>query len=131
MQQLIELAQCGFGVGAFEIVVGAEQALAAGLALAASDGAEGVETARDRRQKTLLALDVGRNRAKYRRLFLVGAVGTAQSLDRRIGAPAGLQQIMDARTLVLAGEIGVIAAPGAAGIGKDQDALLVIHEGSS
>ena len=40
MQQLIELAQRRLGVGAFEIVVGAEQALAAGLALAAGDGAE-------------------------------------------------------------------------------------------
>src|SRR6201996_398231 len=129
MQQLVELAQCGFGVGAFEIVVGAEQALASRLALTAGDGAERVETPRNRRQKTLLALDVGRDRTKYRRLFLVGAVRTAQSLDGRIGAPAGLQQIMDARTLVLAGEIGVIAAPGAAGIGKDQDALVVIHEG--
>ena len=29
----------------------------------------------------------------------------------------------------LAGEIGVIAAPGAAGIGEDKDALVVIHKG--
>ena len=34
MEQLIELAQRRLGVGAFEIVVGAEQSLAAGLALA-------------------------------------------------------------------------------------------------
>jgi hypothetical protein len=36
---------------------------------------------------------------------------------------------VDALALVAAGEIGVIAAPGAAGVGEDQDALVVIHEG--
>ena len=56
VKQLVELAQRRLGVGAFEIVVGAEQALAAGLALAAGDGAESVETPRDRRQEALLAL---------------------------------------------------------------------------
>ena len=129
VKQLVELAQCRLGVGAFEIVVGAEQPLAAGLALAAGDGAERVETARDRRQKALLALDVGRDRTEHRRLFLVGAVGAAESLDRGIGPPAGLQQIMDALALIAAGEIGVITAPGAAGVGEDEDALVVIHEG--
>jgi hypothetical protein len=43
VEQLVELAQRRLGVGAFEIVVGAEQALAAGLTLAAGDGAERVE----------------------------------------------------------------------------------------
>ena len=36
---------------------------------------------------------------------------------------------MDALALVPAAEIGVIAAPGAAGIGEDEDALVVVHEG--
>jgi hypothetical protein len=36
---------------------------------------------------------------------------------------------MDALALVLAGEVSVIAAPGAAGIGEDQDALVIVHEG--
>jgi hypothetical protein len=36
---------------------------------------------------------------------------------------------VDAAALVPAPEIGVIAAPGAAGIGEDQDALVVVHEG--
>jgi hypothetical protein len=36
---------------------------------------------------------------------------------------------MDAPALVLASQIGVIAAPGAAGVGEDKDALLVVHEG--
>ena len=35
---------------------------------------------------------------------------------------------MDAPALVPAAKIGVIAAPGAAGVGEHQDALLVIHE---
>ena len=129
IEQLIELAQRRLGVGAFEIVVGAEQALAAGLALAAGDRAERVEAARDRREKALLALDVGRDRPEHRRLLLVGAVGAPESLDRGVGAPAGFEQIMDALALVPAGEIGVIAAAGAAGVGEDEDALVVIHEG--
>ncbi len=36
---------------------------------------------------------------------------------------------MDTPALVFAAEIGMIAAPGAAGIGEHQDALVVIHEG--
>ena len=36
---------------------------------------------------------------------------------------------MDALALIAGAEIGVIAAPGAAGIGEDEDALVVIHEG--
>ena len=36
---------------------------------------------------------------------------------------------MDALALVFAGEVGVIAAPGAAGVGENQDALVVVHEG--
>ena len=126
MQELIELAQCGLGVDAFEIVVGAEKALASRLALAAGDGAERVEASRDGRQKTLLALDVGGDGTEDRRLLLVGAVRAPQSLDRGISSPAGLEQVMDALALIAAGEIGVIAAPGAAGVGEDEDALVVI-----
>ena len=40
VKQLVELPQRRLGIGAFEIVVGAEQALAAGLALAAGDRAQ-------------------------------------------------------------------------------------------
>ena len=35
---------------------------------------------------------------------------------------------MDALTLVFGVEIGVIAAAGAAGVGEDEDALVVVHE---
>ena len=129
MDQLIELPQRGAGIGAFEIVVGPEQALAAGLALSPGDRAQRVETARDRRQEALLALDVGRDGPEHRRLFLVRAVRAPETLDRGIGLPARLQQVMDALALIAGAEIGVIAAPGAAGIREDEDALVVIHEG--
>src|SRR6202521_5980019 len=118
MEQLVELAQCRLGVGALQIVVGAEEALTAGLALAAGDGAERVETPGDGGEETLLALHVGGDRAEDWRLLLVGAVGAPQPLDRRIGSPAGLEQVMHPLALVPAAEIGVIAPPGAAGIGE-------------
>ena len=43
VQQHVELAQCRAGIGAFEIVLGAEQPCPAGLALAARDRAQRVE----------------------------------------------------------------------------------------
>src|SRR5260370_10773121 len=116
MEQLVELAQCRLGVGALQIVVGAEEALAAGLALAAGDRTERVETPGDGGEETLLALHVSRNRTEDRRLLLVGAVRAAEPLDRRIGAPARLQQVMHPLALGPAAEIGGVAAPGAAGI---------------
>ena len=76
---------------AFEIVLGPEQALPAGLALAAGDGAERVETAGDGREEALLGLHVGGDRPEQRRLRLVGAVGAAEALDGGIGLPAGLR----------------------------------------
>ena len=41
----------------------------------------------------------------------------------------GSEQIMDAEPLVPGASLGVIGAPRAAGVGKDENALLVIHEG--
>ncbi|BCH27737.1 hypothetical protein MesoLjLc_76140 [Mesorhizobium sp. L-8-10] len=35
---------------------------------------------------------------------------------------------MDAQPRVLRGQFGMVAAAGAAGVGEDQDALLVVHE---
>jgi hypothetical protein len=70
-----------------------------------------------------------RDRTEHRRLLLVGAVRAAETLDRRVGLPARFQQVMHPLALVAAAAIGVIAAPGAAGIGEDQDALVIIHEG--
>src|ERR671912_691159 len=97
---MIELAQRGAGIGAFEIVVGPEQTLAAGMALSADDRAQRVEPARDRRQEALLTLDVGRDRTEHRRLFLVGAVRAPETLDRGIGLPARLQEVMNAPALI-------------------------------
>ena len=85
---------------AFEIVLGSEQALAAGLALALGDGAERVEPARDGREEALLGLHVGRDRPEQRRLRLVGAVGAAETLDGGIGLPAGLKKIVNAQAAV-------------------------------
>ena len=56
-------------------------------------------------------------------------MGAAQSLDRLVGPPARLQQVMDTPCGVAAAEIGVITAPGAAGHGEDEDAFISRHEG--
>ena len=74
IEQRVELAQGGAGIDGFEIVLGAEQPLAAGLALPLGDRAQRVEPSRDRGQEALLGLDIGRDRPEQRRLRLVGAV---------------------------------------------------------
>ena len=56
-------------------------------------------------------------------------MGAAQSLDRLVGPPARLQQVMDTPRSVAAAKVGVIAAPGAAGHGEDEDAFVARHEG--
>src|SRR5262249_27961188 len=81
-EQEIELAQGGARIDRFEIVVGAEQALAAGLTLALSNGAERVEPARDGGEKTLLGFHVGCDRPEQRLLGLVGAVRATEALYR-------------------------------------------------
>jgi hypothetical protein len=88
-QQQVELAQRIAGIGAFQIVLGPEQALAAGLALAARDRAQRVEPPGDGREEALLGLHVGGDRPEQRRLRLVGAVGAAEALDGGVGLPAG------------------------------------------
>src|SRR3546814_1766828 len=39
-----------------------------------------------------------------------------------------LKQIVDAQALVPGGKVGVVAAAGAAGVGEDEDALVIVHE---
>ena len=56
-------------------------------------------------------------------------MGAAQALDRLVGPPARFQQVMDTPRGIAAAAIGVIAAPGAAGHGEDEDAFLTRHEG--
>ncbi len=87
-----------------------------------------VEPPGDGAEEALFRFDVGRDRPKQRRLLLVGAIGAAEPLYCGIGFPAGLQQIMHAQPLIPGRQIGVIAAAGAAGVGKHQDALFVVHE---
>ena len=127
-QQQVELAQGVAGVKAFEIVLRPEQPLPSGLALALGDGAERVEAAGNRREEAFLGLHIGGDRPEQRRLRLIGAVGPPQALNGGVGLPPGLQQIVDAQAPVLRREFGVIGAPRAAGVGKDEDALDVIHE---
>ena len=115
-------------VSAFEIVFGPEQALPSGLALSARDRAEAVEALGDRRKKALLALHIGGDGPEQRRLRLIGAVRAAKALNGGIGLPARLQHVMHALSLVPRRKIGVIAAPGAARVREDEDALLVVHE---
>src|SRR3546814_1521718 len=59
----------------------------------------------------------------------MGAVGAPEARDRGVCLPAGLEQIVNAQAPVPGTEVGVVAAPGAAGIGEDEDAFLVVHEG--
>ena len=122
-QRDVELAQRRPGVGTLEIVAGPEQGGAAAahgglaVALSAGDGAEAVEPPGDGGDEAPLALHIGGDGAEQRRGSLVGAMGAAQTLDRLVGAPARLQQIVDPPPGIAAAEIGVIAAPGAAGHG--------------
>ena len=52
-----------------------------------------------------------------------------EPLDGLVGPPARLQQVVDAPLGVGAAEIGVVAAPGAAGHREDEDPLVAVHEG--
>ena len=53
----------------------------------------------------------------------------AQPLDGRIGAPAGLQQVVPPPLLVLGRLCRMIGPARPARIGEDQDILLAVHEG--
>src|SRR5262249_44282705 len=108
-----------------------EESLAAGLALAARDRAQRVETARDRAEKAFFRLHVGRNRPEERRLRLVGAVGTTKALDGGIRLPAGFEEIVDAQPAIPRRQFGVIATAGAACVAENKDKLRVVHEGGS
>ena len=98
------------------------------VALASGDGAQAVEPPCDGGDEPALAVHVRGDGPEERRGGLVRAVGAAQPLDCLVGAPSGLQQVMDAPLGVCAGEISVIAAPGAARHGEHQDALGPVYE---
>ncbi|ARU03147.1 hypothetical protein LOKVESSMR4R_03924 (plasmid) [Yoonia vestfoldensis] len=128
-QLVEELAQRSACVGALKVVLGTEHVLTAGLALSLGDGTQRVEAAGDGGEKALLALHVCGDGAKEWRLRLVRAVGPPETLNRIVGLPPGLQEVMHPKALVLGPEIGVVAAPGATRIGEDQDAFCIVHEG--
>ncbi len=129
MQGDVERLQRAVRPRAFEIVLGPEEAVAGRSALALGQGAQTVQPPRDRRGEPLLAVDVGRDRTEQRRAGLVGPMRPAKALDRRIGPPAGLAEIVPATVLVPAVKVGVVAAPRAAGVGEHQHPLLAAHEG--
>ena len=70
-------------------------------ALCAADSAKAAMRAEDRKLgEALLAMDVRGHRPKQRGARLVGPVRTAKTLDRRVGPPARLDQVMDPALLV-------------------------------
>ncbi len=97
--------------------------------MAARNGSQRIEPAGNGAEKALLGLHVCRNRTKQRRLRLVGPVGAAKALDRGVGLPAGLEQVMDAQPAIPRRQFGMVTPPRAAGVGEHEDALDVIHEG--
>jgi hypothetical protein len=92
------------------------------------DRAQRVEPSGDRRQEAFACLHIGGHRPEERWLRLVGAMGASETLDGVVGAPTGFKQIMLAQSLVSCAKIGVVGTAGAAGVGKDQHAFVVIHE---
>ena len=128
VKQQIELTQRRARVRGFEIVIGTEQALAAGLTLALGDSAQRIEPPGDGGEEALFGLHVGGDRSEQWRLRLVRPIRAAKPLNGGIGLPTRLEQIMDAQALVSSRQLGVIAAPGAAGVGKYQNPFLVVHE---
>src|SRR3546814_1450225 len=95
---------------AFQIVLWSEQALAAGLTLAARDGAKRVEPPGDGREKALPRLHIGGDRTEERRLRMVGPVGEAYATYGGVGFPAWLQEQVVAQPPATTGELGLIAA---------------------
>ncbi len=111
---------------AFQIILLAEHALRAGFALALGQGPQLVEALGNRRGEALLAMHVRSADPKERCADLSRAMRAAQPLDGRIGAPAGLQQVVPAPFLVLRRLRRVIGPARPARIGEDQDILLTI-----
>ena len=115
-ERAVELAKRRFRVCALQIVAFPEQRGVSaahgglGIPLAPRDGAQAVETARDGGDEPPFALHVRGYGPEQRRPGLVGAVGPAEALDRLVGAPAGLQQVVDAPLGVPAAEVRVVAA---------------------
>src|SRR3546814_3104430 len=101
MQQSIPGQQRILGIVAFEIVHRIEEILPTRLALPPGKRAERIKPARDRRYESAFAAAIGRHRAKDRRFSLIGAISSAQPLNRAIGPPARFEEEVNAALLVL------------------------------
>jgi len=129
MEKVIPLGERLARISAFEIVSRVEEILPAGLALAAGQRTQTVEAARDRADEAPLALAVGGDRSEHRRHRLVRAMRPPEPLDCDIGAPAGLEQEMNAPLRrARAAKIGMIGTAGSASVRKDEDRLTARHE---
>src|SRR6267378_8475980 len=102
---------------AFEIVLGSEQALAAGLALAAGNRSQRVETAGNGREKALLCLHIRGDRPEQGWLCLVGAVRAAQALNGGVRLPAGLEQVVNPQSTISCRQLGMVAPARTARVG--------------
>ena len=127
IEQHVELAQSGPGVHALQVVLGAEQALSPGLALALGNRAEAVEAPGDGGREALLRLHVGGDRPEQGWLRL-GSVGTSETLDGGVCLPPCFEQVMHPQPLIAGTEVGVITAPRPAGVAEHEDALVVVLE---
>lgn len=103
--------------------------MSAGLPLTPGQGTQTVETPRDRADEPPFPPAIGGDRSENRGARLVGAVGTAQSLDGVGSPPARFKQEMDAAAIRrFRVAIGMVAATGAAGVGEDENPLGARHE---
>ncbi len=116
------------GVGALEIVSRIEEVLPTCLALPSGQCPEAVEPTCNGRYKPTFATNIGGHRAEQRGRCLIGAVGSAKPLNCGIGPPARLKEKVDPAHLVLCGEVGMITATGATGIGENQNPLGPVHK---
>ena len=125
-----ELYQRVFGLGAFAVVAGREEPLVGGRARPLGQRPELRQAAADRRDEALLAVEVGGRELDDRRRGLVGAVRPPEALHRLCRLPPGLHQVVNPPAALRGGGVvGVVARPGAAGIGEDQNRLPAVLEG--
>ena len=124
---LIERSKRVHSDGIFKVVLFPEYA-AARLALAFCQRAELVEAAGNGRSEAFLSHDVCRHKTEDGGARLIAAVRSAEALHRLARAPPGLQEVMHALLLVLCAQVSVVAAPCAARIGENQNALFPVLE---
>ena len=125
----VEQPQRRLRVDALQVVLGPEEPPGLRCALAAGDGAQGIEPPGDGADEAPLAPHVGGHGPEQRRARLMRAVGAPEALDGLVGPPARLEEVVHAPGGVPAREVRVVAPPGAPGHGEDEHLLLPGHEG--